>query len=30
MLDAGHISIGQLGPDITIHMTPKQRTTFMA
>jgi hypothetical protein len=30
MLDVGHISIGQLGPDITIQMTPKQRTTFMA
>lgn len=28
-LDAGHISIGQLGPDITILMTQEQQTAFM-
>lgn len=29
-LDAGHISIGQLGPNITLLMTPEQHANFMA
>lgn len=29
-LDAGHISIGQLGPNITLQMTPEQHAAFMA
>lgn len=28
-LDAGHISIGQLGPKITLLMTPEQHASFM-
>jgi len=29
-LDAGHISIGQIGPDVIIRMTPEQTAAFMA
>lgn len=28
-LDAGHISIGQIGPNITLHMTADQKSAFM-